>query len=263
MHVTFLVFSLAACTGTPAETDTSGETDTVDTVDTETDDPGPQGTLEGTVIDDAGAPVAGARVNFCRGVCATTETDAQGHYSTLVTAQVGSFYVREESALLDAIVPLAVAENETRTVDVTLFHAETTVTIPAVADEIEVGPGFFLTVGVDTLEPAIFEDLGTTIASTQVPVAQVLPIEVDAAHGALVAAYYFAPFEAFSTSGLPFRIDNTFGLPANTALVAFAASGPDLYTWLPAGEVAVSADGTSIEGGSLPILTTLVLFQAP
>lgn len=262
MRVTFLAFSLAACTGEPAETDTSGETDTVDTVDTETDEPGPEGTLEGTVTDEAGLAVAGARVNFCRGVCITTETDAQGHFATQVPAQTGSFYVREESALLDAIVPLTVAVDQTRTIDVTLFAADATVTIPTTADEIEVAPGFFLTVGVDTVEPAIFEDLGTTIASAQVTESEMLPLEVEAAHGAFVTAYYFAPFEAFSTSGLPFRIDNTFGLPANTALVAYASSGPDLYTWLPAGELAVSADGTSIEGGSLPILTTLVVFQA-
>ena len=269
MRVTFLVFSivaLASCTGTPAETDTSatetGETGETGTSDTDTDEPGPHGRLEGTVHDEAGVAVANARVNFCRGVCVTTETDANGAFGMDVTAQTGSFYVREDSALLDAIVPLAVAVDETRTVSVVLADADANVLIPALSDEIEVTPGFRLTIGQDTVEPALFEELGDYVSAAKVAEAGLLPIEIDAAHGAFVAAYYFGPFEAHSTAGLPFNLDNTFGLPANTALVAFAASGPDLYSWLPAGELAVTSDGSVIDGGSLPILTTLVIYQA-
>lgn len=261
MRVTFLAFSLAACTGGPSETDTSGETGTIDT-DNETDVPVPMGRLEGIVIDEDGTPQVGARVNFCRGVCITAETDASGAFGADVPAQTGSFYVREDTTLLDAIVPLAVAEDQTRTVNVTLFEPDVNLSIPATSEEMTLLPGFRLTFGADVLQPALFEELGTRIHMASLLESELLPLEVEPAHGAFVAGYYFAPFEAYSTAGLPFSIDNTFGLAANTALVAYAASGPDLYTWLPAGELAVSSDGTVIEGGSLPILTTLVIFQA-
>jgi hypothetical protein len=265
MRIPFFALLFTACTsGETEESDTVGDadTDTDSDSDADTDVETPTGHVDGTVTDEAGDPVVGARVNFCRGTCVTAETDGDGRYVLEVDAQTGSFYVREDSHLLDAIVPLTVVEGVPRTIDITLFEADRTSALPATAAEVEILPGFRLTVGADTLEPPLFEELGEELFAASIAEADVLALDVEVAHGAFVAAYYFGPFESTAAAGLPFSIDNTFGLAADAPLVALAASAPDQYAWLPISDVAVSGNGSTIEGGSLPILTTLVLFQA-
>lgn len=252
-------FLLIACPPSDdGETDTSADADT----DSDTDaDPDPMGILVGTVRDAGGEPVVGARVNFCRVICITVDTDASGAYTMEVDAWTGSFYVREPSALLDVIVPVTVTENETRAIDVTMVMASETVPFPTTPTEVEVAPGLLVTVSASAVEPPLFEELGDDISGALVDEAELLPLEIADDHGAFVAGYYLAPFEAVAADGLPFRIVNTFGLDAGAEVIAFAASGPDRYTWLPAGTLTVSGDGAMLDGGDLPILTTLVLFE--
>jgi hypothetical protein len=255
------------CTGTVD----SDETDAVDTEEsdameeTDTDDEtGTEATasLSGTVTRADGSPVVDARVNVCRAVCKTVQTDDNGAYSfAALEAWTASFYVvpdaadAESASLLSAIVPLTLADNEDRALDVTMLTPDA-VSMPETAEEIEVTDGLFLTAGADIVEPAPFTELGD-LAAVQVAEADSLPIELNVDP---VAVWYLGPFEAESETGVAVRMANQWSIAPAQSCDVYASSGPTEYSWLELGQLTVDEDGAFLTGdATLPILSTLVL----
>jgi len=264
MRSTALVLALWGCTspdpeetGETDETDTGAETDTGEDTDVEV---AATASLVGTVVNEGGDPVAGARVNVCRITCRTVLTDDVGAYEFVeLEPWIASFYVipPDEDPYIPALVTLTLADEEDRTLDVTLFEGETN-DMPDVAEEVEVAEGLFVTVGADVLEPAPLTELGDVVRGVAVPLELALPIEVDAPE--VIAVWHLGPFEATSEEGLPFRMANLWDLPANAEYAVWEASEPLEHDWHNVGTVTVDAQGEWLEGeGEITILTTVVL----
>lgn len=261
---------LGACSkGQAVDSDTDVAVDTDVTVDTDTGgDTGsdvPRGTLSGHVTDVDGHPVVGAMVNFCHGTCATSRTDASGVYTLQdVRAWVGSFYVKPDTAhadgLISAIVPLTVTADTMRTVDVTMFRAATTPALPATAADVAVTSTLTLHLGADTLAPAPFEELPSTLAGVDVPLDKLLPIEgID---GTVVAAFYVNPFEATAANGVPVRTTDAFGVAPGDSVDVYASSDSLEYRWIPCGSLMSGDFVAGLSGdATVPILSTIVLVR--
>jgi hypothetical protein len=260
-------FLLLACTGTDAESgkpDDSGSVTDTDTADTDTtDDSGTTDTrtasLTGSVVGPDGSPLEGAAVNVCRMVCYRQNTDAAGAYVyDALEAWTASFYVIPAvgSGLATAMAPITWAEDEDKVIDVQMLELDDTHPIPATAAEVEVTDGLWLTLGMDTLTPPFGIDLVDT-AAVRVPVEDRLPLEVP---GEVLDVWYLHPWESESEEGVPLRIANTWSLTPGETVRAWVSSLPLDYSWLDAGTLTVSEDGTMLEGDAeLPVLTSLVL----
>ena len=260
MSVLALLF---ACTGASVDAEDSAAPADTDPPDDDTDtDPGPTASLTGTVTDPDGAPVAGVRVNVCRLVCKTMQTDADGAWAfNSIEAWTAMFYVTpdEASGYADPMVVLTLVEGEERVLDVVLDRFDTPRPLPATSEEVEVTDGLFLTVGADILEPAPLTDLPSEVAAVRVPEAHRLPIELV---GELLDVWYVSPWEATSEAGVGVRLDNMWGMAPGDRARVWAASEPTTYAWLDAGELVVAEDGlTHVGDAALPILTTMALVR--
>ncbi|MES2642425.1 MAG: carboxypeptidase-like regulatory domain-containing protein [Myxococcota bacterium] len=259
---------LLACTGEPSTPEdtallTETDTDPPDEDDTgDTAEPTPMASLTGTLTDADGAPTEGVRVNVCRVLCKTVQTDAGGAWGfAAIEAWTAMFYVTPAAStgFATPMGVLTLAEDEERVLDVVLDTFDPPRPLPSSASEVEVSDGLFLTLGADILEPAPLTDLPSEVAAVRVPTAHRLPVELD---GELLDTWYLSPWEATSESGVGVRLANTWGLAPGDRARVWAASEPTTYAWLDAGELVVTEDGLMLEGDvALPILTTLALVR--
>ena len=107
----------------------------------------------------------------------------------------------------------------------------------------------------DDLEAPFGEDAATEAAGVQ---ATVLPT-IEGVVGMAIAGWYTEPFNHKSATGLPFRIENQWGLAEGAELHVWVGSYDD-FAWLDAGMVTVT-DGFLIGAGKLPLLSTVILVQ--
>lgn len=257
---------LIACSGGDTSIDSNDTAETGDTEETDTDDTGDTGTavpltgaMSGTVVGPDGQPLFEAAVNICRVVCFRVLTDANGGYSySELEAWTASFYVIPDasSGLATAMAPLSWADGENKVLDIQMLERGPSQPIPAVATELELADGLWVTLGMDTLVPAFGYDLVDTSA-VRVAEADRLPIELD---DEVLDVWYVHPWESEAEAGAALRVANTYGLAPGESVRAWVASLPTEYSWLDAGTLTVSGDGTMLEGeAALPVLTTLVL----
>jgi hypothetical protein len=265
------ILLLPACTpsdGTDDTADTVADRDDssdssetpVDTADT--GDLPMNASVSGTVLDLGGNAVVDARTNVCREACQFDYTDTDGSYAIIgLKPWPATYYIAPPDGLglAHPLVPLTLGDAEQRALHAVVPPLDPGRPIPTTAAEVEVTDGLYLTLGVDTLTPAAFTELGDEVAAVLVPEGARLPVEIE---GSVVALWYLDPFEATAERGIPVRIDNAWGLPPGQALELHFAHEPYDPGWELAGTLVVSLDGTRLEGdATIGILTTLALID--
>ncbi len=259
MRGAWLVLGLAACGGPEKDTgETLIDTDVTDTDtggggDTDADEPQ---SLTGTLKDQDGQAVAGARVKFCNVLrCVYADSDATGAYSFLdVPPMAYSLEPVPPDGKATVLVPLTLEPNENANVDIVIPDLDPAKPLTGTPAEIELGSGLFVTVSTD-LEAPFGLDAATEAAGVQ---ATVLP-PLEGVTGTAIASWYLDPFNYKSATGLPFRIENQWGLAEGAELHVWVGSYDD-FAWLDAGMVTVT-DGFLVGAGKLPLLSTVILVQ--
>jgi hypothetical protein len=237
-------------TDTDADADTDTDTDTDTDVDTEPPDPcvgAPvTGSLSGTVLDANGSPVADTIINACSSFgCIPGDVDpADGTYSfDAVPACPHSIDVfpPHEDGWATPLTPLMFDDGEHTELNMVLVKSSAPVTTPATAAEVEVTPGLFLTVGLDTVE-LLFGDV-SEISGVEVD-SMYWPTVIEGLPGTPIAMWYLDPFDAESEVGMPIRFSNSWGLEDGTTYDVYNAVY-DEFAWVYSGEVTVSGDELS------------------
>lgn len=263
MRYLALALLCTACTSGPAvETDDTDTIDT-DTTDTETTDtevtPVGSSTLEGAIVNAAGAAIDGARVQFCRGAnCLTRHTDATGTYAFEdILDGPGSFEIipPEGTDYAIAFTPIDLEDDATLSVDVTMLPLGAPVSIPATAAELEITDGVYVTLGEGELEPPLFVDDATEVAGVD---ATATPMPVQLLEGTVLAMYYLAPFDFHATAGAPIELRNDWGLADGEAELYVAVY--ETSTWDKVGDLTVSGDRL-VSSGGLHLISTIAVVR--
>lgn len=240
-------------TAVEADADTDADTDT----DTDTDgDADADVVLSGTVVDVDGNPLL-ARMQMCLESCYFAESGPDGSYTfdplapatysyEIVVLQEGDwatplvpFFLQSDDAVIDLGVPLLEAGSATP---------------EGAAAEVQAASGLWLTLdGAELTLP--FGADGSRTRGVRIPQDHLPPIQgVD---NTVLAAFYLAPFDAHSSAGIGFRIDTqALGIADGTELQLFA-SNYLTQEWLEVGTFATA--GGEVQGGSLPVLSTLLI----
>jgi len=259
--------TLSACGGSSGDPDTDN-TDTSDTdaVGDDDDDDDDTTTIEttahlsGVITDEAGSPVDGANIRFCRGAqCRYFTTESDGVYffaDTAVAPQSFEVVPPPTSGLTTAFAPLNFASNEQRVVDVSVPAEGTSVTLPAAMTELDFGD-LHITMGADDLEAPLFVDEATEASVTRVPMEDWLP--VDDLTGTVVAMWYLMPFDHHSNAGMDLRMDlGSLGLSGDTYRVYLGSY--EESAWKDLGTV-TDGGGGLYEGVSLPLISTVIVVE--
>lgn len=272
---------IAACTDTtvaPTDTDDTGDetTDSKKTKDTACVDrtyeraaatsegsslPCQKGDdVLGRVTDLSGAPIAGALVNFCQGICLTAISGTDGEFC--VEEADSGWYALEVTPPLcsdgyaTALIPVFYDDGEAREFSMTMPDLSTAQALPATAAELEAAPGIFVTVGEGQLT-ANFRDPAVEIAGARLGDDKWPPIDLP---GTVVDVWYLDPFEYEADPAMPVRFANTRKLADGTTLLVYNGSY-EAQRWLEAGSV--TAKGAWLEGdAALTVTSTVVLIEA-
>jgi hypothetical protein len=222
--------------------------------DDDTDPPGTQ--LRGTVSDAAGNGLAGVRVNLCRQVCTTTETEADGSYVMPgLLSQRYSLHIETYGDLefADPAVPYNLGDGEFIDLDV-VVPSTTPVTIPMASASIEYGTDLFLTLGAGDLT-LLFEDDPTDISVARMATDSALPVDLQ---GTIEAIWYMDPWDADAVSAIPVEIRDTFSGVAGDDYQLYQMNYDD-YDWENLGTL--TSNGTLLTGASIERLETLILIS--
>lgn len=255
--VLFLLPLLAfACTD-DGDSDTDMGTDPDTGMDTEADTDAPGSQLRGTVTDADGNGLDGVRVNLCRQICTTTETESDGSYVMPgLPAQRYSLHIETHGDLdlADPAVPYDLADSEFVDLDVTVPSA-TPVALPTVSESIEYGTDLFLTLAAGDLT-LLFEDDPTQISVARVSTDVALPVDLE---GTVEAVWYVDPWSAEAESAIPVEIRDTFSGVSGDEYRLYQLNYDD-YDWEDRGTL--TSDGTQLTGDATIVrLDTLVLIS--
>ncbi len=217
--------------------------------------------LTGTVSDGDGVPLDATAIRFCWGnSCRFGSSEGGGGYTFddvhVDWHSLEAIPPKGTVGLATAFAPVQFDVSEARSIDLYLPALDPSVALPATPEELEVGAGLFLTVGVDDLEPPLFFDPTTEIAGVQVPADRQVPVDLP---GTVIAMWYLSPFDYHSDAGMPVRFANSWGLPDGNTYKVMLGSYED-QSWLDAGTVTVAGDW--IEGDArLSLTSTVVLLE--
>lgn len=245
------------CTGS---TETGDSSDASDTVPTDTGTPNPDlASIEGTLVDADGAPIAEAKVNLCRQICRTDITDAAGRFSLIGEAGTHSVHVEAGESRPEPLFPLSFEARASLDLDLKVPTLGAAVPLPSEAGEIEVIPGeLWLTTAAGSPAVPLSPDPVTSVAAARFA-AEDLPIA--GLPGTLLGGFHLAPYQAKETAGTPVRIANTYGLAAGASVEVFVANYTS-YAWVSAGTLTADAEAAYLTGAAkLPEWTTLALVQ--
>jgi hypothetical protein len=192
--------------------------------------------------------------------------DGAYDFPMLTVGSAADFYLHPAASTgyASPLLPILLVADEHRVFDVTIPALSPPVSLPLIASEIEIVPGFFLTVGQDTLEPAPLTEEPTEVSGVQVAAEHQVPVDLD---GVVHAMWYLAPFEAeadpaLTSGGFPLRLENQWSLPAGGTYEVRVAGLPTEPEWLLAGNLTVTSSGDWLEGDVMvPLFTTVVLFE--
>lgn len=269
----FLIACSSTTTDGPALTgDSTGSTNP--TADTNGPTPGRSGDLSGIISSVDGQALEDADIRLCRGLaCRFGDSDDAGFYAFAdVHVDKHAFEIKppaDNKDLATAFVPLVFDQDEIRDINVVLPLIESTLSLPATSESLEVAPGVFLTVGVDDLEPpGVIGDDATEIMGTTVDRDHWMPIDdpdgVGISEDNILAMWYLGPFDYQATnSGLPIAVSNDeLALPVGHTFRVYAGSYFEA-TWLDAGTLTVNEDGSMLTGDALlPLIGTIILVDS-
>jgi hypothetical protein len=265
MRYFWLITFLVGCASGDKVLDTSQRGDTA--TETSDTDPGTSVTetednsanLSGTITDASGGPVVDAQLRLCipKGSCRFADTDANGSYAfenVLVTTYAFEV-VAGDSNRVTAFVPLTLASDSMRTVDLKVPDLESKHTLTASATEYEVASGLFITAATGDLTPPLMADPAEWMGGARVPEADWPP--TDGIDGTVVAMWYLNQFDYHAENGLPYRIVDDLGL-ADGATHRLYVGSYEEGAWLDLGETTVS--GGEITGPmGISLLSTFIL----
>ncbi len=275
MRVTVWALVLAACgPGTSVvdeDTDTETDVETDTDSDAESDDTevvdcstfvGEGTTISGVVKDTQGTLLTDSqvRVQYCRGAtCLYPTCFSEGDFVfEQVEAGPGSFAIAPiGGGRFEPFVPVAIA-SAPLTLDAVVPTLAGEVTIPAVAAELAVGAGVYLTLGTGDLpgEPPL-EPAPTKVAAIE---ALADASALEGFTGTAVALFYVHPFDsaAADDTTIPVRFDDAgWNLEGRGRLWV-----ADYFTsaWIDLGPLEVDGDAKLVlADGGLPQLSTLLI----
>ncbi len=238
-----------------ASTDGGATTDDAG-ADGGTDQAGTAG-ITGAVADPNGALAAGVRVTLCHGVCRYVDTDDSGSFSfSGVDPQRYALDVTllGDDSLARSLFMVDLSADTITTLDSPIpmarLGARQEVDAPG---EVQLADGLW--VSVDPAGADIGGDAPLSMAvGIPATLAPVLPVDADQ----VLALWYLDPFDTRVDSGMTLRVTNTWGLAPGDSAHALVASYAD-YDWLDGGTLTVSADGSELTGGELPVISTVLL----
>ena len=253
-----------ACAGdaeTPQDTMVEADADTDADTDTDTDtdadaDADADVVLSGTVSDLAGNPLV-ARMQMCKQSCYFAESGPDGGYTFDPLAPETYSYeivVLQEGLWATPLVPFTLsASDKVISLSVPMLDQgqPTPQSTPA---EVQAAPGVWITLALDDLTLPFGAD-GSYTRGVRVPDEHLPPIQGITED--VLAAFYLAPFDAHSASGMGFRIDAVpLGIADGTDVQIYA-SNYLTQEWLDVGAFTVS-DG-EVRGEGLTVLSTLLI----
>ena len=252
-----LVFGLGCSTVTPADSETDEPVD--GDTDTDLETGSDEYPLSGQLLDQDGAGVD-ATIRFCRqGMCSIAETEPDGSYLfSDVRPGTASFEViPSDVTLAVTFVPIQTV-TEPRTLDLTIPRYTHSATLTDEAVDAVVGEGLTLTVSRSNIVPPEFVEPATVVSGVRVMTDHFPPMDWP---GELLALWYLAPFDHHSVDGIPFSIENDFGL----------AEGEDVEVWIgdyqgsdwdPLGRIQVTSGNLHDPSITLPAFSTLAVVRA-
>ena len=232
-------------------------------------------TIDATVTDTSGAPLATLPVQLCGlNLCTNAKTDQNGHVSI---AAAGKSFSEPTFKYGDGLT-FAKFATPVRMATMTVTPA---ITVALPKDGPSLAAGSEATSGDVTLalDPSTMIEIDTLIYDT--PSAQqfraarletaMLPAAVDPALG-LEVVYGAGPLETTFCPAAKLRVPNTAKWPAGTAVEVFVhgLDGGEVFApyggWAKASDATVTADGTTVEtdaGQGLRVLSTFALRKKP
>ena len=253
-----MLMALIGCSGSESVTDpveTSEDPNTEPSTFTEPAETRPGG-VRGLVTDTSGQGVAEGKLTFCvpLGLCTNATTEADGTFEILNAGDnTYAFEVSgKDDVLATTVIPLTVT-GAMLMQDITLPALDPSSPMPAQPEEVEMGEGMFLTIGVNELTPPLFVPSATEVAGVRVPEEIWVP---GPENETVLAQWHLSPYNHKSANGLPLRVANDIGA-ADGEVFQVWVSDYDSGTWLSGGTL--TASGGWLEGGSLPVVSTVVI----
>ncbi len=238
-----------------SDTDMGTDPDTGEDTEGDTEAPGTQ--LRGTVTDADGNGLEGVRVNLCRQVCTTAETEADGSYlmpGLLAQRYSLHFETHGDLDFADPAVPYNLADSDFVDLDV-VIPSTTPVAIPATLASVEYGTDLFFSLAAGDVT-LLFEDDPTEISVARVATDTALPVDLE---GTIEAIWYVDPWSAEMETPAPVEIRDTFSGVAGDDYVLYQLNYDD-YDWENLGTF--TSDGSMLTGDvTLERLDTLVLIS--
>lgn len=263
--------SIAACAGDKSALDSGHDTGPSGVVDDsgEPFDPGPQGMLEGRLVDGAGVPLVDVIVTMCREVCKAERTDGDGAFAHAVSPGTWSMEVTIEPGNTDStwstpLAPVSIVLDETRSLEAPLVVPQLGPRVAlAGAGRVDLGDGLALLADPAGWEaPVLDPDADPWVAAVGLdPATAGLPME--GLEGEPLGLWYVAPTDSHLATPWRLEITNTWGLLPGAEATVWV-SDYSSQSWVSAGAVRVSEDGGSLvsdEDAGLPVLGSVVLLR--
>ncbi|MCO4770075.1 MAG: hypothetical protein KDA24_08610 [Deltaproteobacteria bacterium] len=255
-----LVLALAGCPSGAVDDDDAVDVDDVvddDDVGDDDDATPPEGcvSVSGTVtVPDGISTPDQLRVDLCSGECRTETPEPDGSYAfDCVPVRSWAFdVVSGHPNEANAFVPISLEQGADRVLDPVILATQFTQPVPSVATEVGLGAGVWLTVDQSQLT---LGDVSGDLFAVAVPPEARLPVELD---GEVLAMWYLEPFDVPVSPPAALRIQNSWGV-ASGDVTAWVGSYIDA-AWLPLNDLVVTDEALT---ASLPLISTLVLIQAP
>ncbi len=196
--------------------------------------------LEGKLLDDDAKTLEDYRVQLCYHACRMANTEADGTYAfSSVEAATHLLEIWPSSGGSNASVwlsptfPVTLQADKTAHLNLTWLAPDKRVTVPAVATELEIADGLFVSLGHDTSTPSMYlSDDFKEVYGVRVPDGKIPPI-VGEGPGVPVAMWILGPVDT-EAKAAPF--------PVRFANIGSKADGKTLHVWMS------HQDETSLEG---------------
>jgi len=153
-------------------------------------------------------------------------------------------------------IPLPLASEEVKSLDVTMLELGDEKTLPGTAHEVEIVPGFFVDIGSDIIELP-FGSNAETVSGVYVPEEHRPPVDLE---GTVIGMWYLEPYDAEAEEGLAVRIQDQWSSVQGANYEVKVASYAH-FSWLDAGSLALGEDGFFTGDAKLPVVSTVVLLD--